>query len=130
MKKLTSSTLVLLALLVSVIVFTSTGCRRKKDTIAKIYVRDSSNNPVVSAEVIVYGENTNPPNSGSQNPVALRDTTTTNGSGEAIFNFNDVYQKGQAGVAVLNIKASKDGNVGNGIIKVEEETTSEETVFI
>ncbi len=34
------------------------------------------------------------------------------------------------GVAVLNIEASKDGAVGQGIIKVEQETISEETVFI
>jgi len=130
MKTIFSSTFLTLTIAAVGIFFSSTGCNKKKDTIAKIYVRDASNNPVVSAEVIVYGENTNPPNSGSQNPVALRDTTTTNGSGEAIFNFNDVYQKGQAGVAVLNIKATKDGQTGNGIIKVEEETTSEETVFI
>lgn len=130
MKNLFSTTFITLALVTGGIFFSSTGCKKKKDTIAKVYVRDVNNNPVVAAEVILYGENTNPPNSGSQNPVALMDTTTTNGSGEAIFNFNDVYQLGQAGVAVLNIKATKDGNTGNGIIKVEQETTSEETVFI
>lgn len=130
MKEFFSSTLITLSIAAVGIMFSSTGCNKKKDTIAKVYVRDSNNNPVVAAEVRVYGENTNPPNSGSQNPVALDVTTTTNGSGEAIFNFNEVYQQGQAGVAVLNIKATKDGNVGNGIIKVEEETTSEETVFI
>jgi hypothetical protein len=60
----------------------------------------------------------------------LYDTTTTNTSGEARFNFNDVYQLGQAGVAVLNIEASANGLSGEGIIKVEQETTSEETVFV
>ena len=123
------STFFILAVVAGGILFSSTGCNKKKDTIAKIYVRDASNNPVVAAEVVVYGENTNGED-GSQNPVALTETTTTNGSGEAIFNFNDVYQKGQAGVAVLNIKATKDGQTGNGIIKVEQETTSEETVFL
>ena len=102
------------------------GCRKKKDTIAVITVLDINNEPVAGAEVVLYGESTiNQPAN-----VVLYDTITSNISGEARFNFNDVYQLGQAGVAVLNIEASKDGAVGQGIIKVEQETISEETVFI
>lgn len=108
------------------VTFSSTGCRKKEDTIAKIYVRDTNNDPVVGAQVVLKGVSTTTPSQ----PVVLFDTTTTNGSGEAIFNFNDVYQLGQAGVAVLDIVAQKDGLSGTGIIKVEQETTSEETVFI
>lgn len=104
----------------------SSGCRKKKDTIAIIYVRDIANQLVSGAQVVLYGQSTiNQPAS-----VVLYDTTVTNTSGEAKFNFNDVYQLGQAGVAVLNIEAYKDGAEGQGIIKVEQETTSEETVFI
>jgi hypothetical protein len=62
--------------------------------------------------------------------VVLYDTTLTNSDGKAVFNFNDVYQLGQAGVAILNIEATLNTAIGEGIIKVEEETTSEETVFI
>jgi hypothetical protein len=62
--------------------------------------------------------------------VNLYDTTQTNSSGEAIFNLNDVYKKGMAGVAILNIDARKNGLKGEGIIKVEEEVTSEATVYI
>lgn len=129
MKNLFSTTFIALAVGTVGILMSSTGCHKKKDTIAKVYVRDSSNNPVVAAQVVLKGENTNTPPA-SQNPVALMDTTTTNGSGEAIFNFNKVYQLGQAGVAVLDIEASKNGQVGTGIIKVEQETTSEETVYL
>ena len=104
----------------------SSGCRKKKDTIAIIYVRDVANQLVSGAQVVLYGQSTiNQPAN-----VVLYDTTVTNTSGEAKFNFNDVYQLGQAGVAVLNIEAYKDGAEGEGIIKVEQETTSEETVFI
>ena len=46
------------------------------------------------------------------------------------FNFNDVYQLGQAGVGIFNIRAIKGQQDGIGIIKVEQETTSEETVFV
>jgi hypothetical protein len=106
--------------------FSSTGCRKKKDTIAIIYVRDAANQLVSGAEVVLYGQSTTTQAAN----VVLYDTTTTNTSGEAKFNFNDVYQLGQAGVAVLNIEASSAGLSGEGIIKIEQETTSEETVFV
>lgn len=102
------------------------SCRKKEETIAKIIVRDASGNPVSGARVIVYGQST----TNQASSVVLYDTTTTNSAGEAIFNFDEVYQLGQAGVAVLDIEASKDGLVGHGIIKVEEETTTTEVVFI
>jgi hypothetical protein len=126
MKKIFSTAVILGSIIGMGVVFSSSGCRKKKDTIAKIYVRDTSNSAVVGAQVVLKGESTVTPSP----PVTLFDTTTTNGSGEAIFNFNDVYQLGQAGVAVLNIEAQKNGMTGQGIIKVEQETTSEETVFI
>lgn len=104
----------------------SSGCRKKADTIAIIYVRDVANQLVSGAQVVVYGQSTtNQPAN-----VVLYDTTTSNTSGEAQFNFNDVYQLGQAGVAVLNIEANYAGATGQGIIKVEQEVTSKETVFI
>ena len=103
-----------------------TGCRKKKDTIAIVYVRDAANDLVPGAQVVLYGQSTiNQPAN-----VVLYDTSYTNAAGEARFNFNDVYQLGQAGVAVLNIEATKDLLEGQSIIKIEEETTSEKTVFI
>jgi hypothetical protein len=110
------------------VLLSSTGCRKKKDTIAKIYVRDVAGEAVSGATVRLSAEDTDP-NNGNQT-VALDKTATTNASGEATFNFNDVYQLGQAGVAVLDIDAQKDGMSGSGIIKIEQEKTSEETVFI
>jgi hypothetical protein len=125
MKRSWNTTLVLCVSAILVIGIFS-GCRKKKDTIAVITVLDINNEPVAGAEVVLYGKSTiNQPAN-----VVLYDTLTSNISGEARFNFNDVYQLGQAGVAVLNIEASKDGAVGQGIIKVEQETISEETVFI
>ena len=102
------------------------GCRKKEDTIAEITVRDASNQAVAGARVVIYGQSTtNQPAN-----VVLYDTTMTNSSGVAIFNFNDVYQLGQAGVAVLNIDVQKDALTGQGIIKVEQEVTSTETVYV
>lgn len=104
----------------------SSGCRKKKDTIAIIYVKDIANQMVEGCQVVLYGQST----TNQSANVVLYDTTVTNSAGEAVFNFNDVYQLGQAGVAVLNIEAYKAGAEGEGIIKVEQETTSEETVYI
>ncbi|MDG1333844.1 MAG: hypothetical protein P8P74_16015 [Crocinitomicaceae bacterium] len=102
------------------------GCRKKEDTIAEITVRDASNQAVAGARVVIYGQSTtNQPAN-----VVLYDTTMTNSSGVAVFNFNDVYQLGQAGVAVLNIDVQKDALTGQGIIKVEQEVTSTETVYV
>lgn len=120
--------LALIAIVGLGVVFSSSGCRKKKDTIAKIYVYDVLGAPVGGATVRLYGKSTiedvvSP-------PVVLDVTTTANSNGEATFNFNDVYQLGQAGVAVLDIDASFGSMVGHGIIKVEQETTSEEAVFI
>ncbi len=104
------------------------GCRRKQDTLAIINVRDVANNAVVNAEVEITAESS----IGTQGQVdtSIRRVAYTDNSGEATFNFNDVYQLGQAGVGIFNIKAIKGQQDGIGIIKVEQETTSEETVFI
>ncbi len=122
MKHLVRTTLILL-LVPATILFT--GCRKKKDTIAKVYVIDSSTNePVIGAQVKLVPEPTQP------NYIGLIDEkiTSTNRSGEAIFHFNKDYQLGQAGVAVLLVKVEMNGATATGYIKVEEETTSEKTI--
>lgn len=102
------------------------SCRKKGDTIARIIVRDTAKMLVPDAQVILFGQSTLE----DQKPVVLRDTLTTNASGVAITHYNDNYQLGQAGFAVLDIIARKDGLTGKGIIKVEEEKVNEVTVFI
>jgi hypothetical protein len=104
----------------------SSGCRKKGDTIANVYVLDDQNQPVADAQVVLYGTNT----ASIPSQVAVFDTAMTNVSGMASFNYNDLYQLGQAGVAVLDIKAEFQGMIGQGIIKIEAETVNEETVFI
>jgi hypothetical protein len=110
--------------LASIVVFSS--CRKKGDTIARITVRDTANMLVPDARVILYGTSTTDP----IQPVVRRDTAFTNSSGVAIFNYNDIYQLGQAGFAVLDIVVRKDNFNGSGIIKIEEEKENTATVFI
>ncbi len=126
MKFIFSKAFLFLSLITVSSFFIVTSCRKKKDTIANIYVKDKDNNPVIGCKVILKGVST------TNNPasVTLYDTAYSNEDGIAVFNFNDEYQLGQAGVAVLNIDAKKDGLKGTGIIKIEEEVTNEETVFI
>ena len=102
------------------------ACRKKIDTVAHIYVKDETNASVSNAMVVLYGTNT------QQTPqqVAVYDTAYTNVNGLATFNYNELYQLGQAGVAVLDIKAQKGNKVGQGIIKIEAEKVNEETVYI
>lgn len=105
------------------------GCRKKKDTIVLINVKTSvfaPDKPVDNAKVVLYAVSS----TGHQSSVTIHDTAYTTPNGSAYFNFNDVYQLGQAGVAVLNIKATKDNMSGEGIIKVEEEKTSSQKVYI
>lgn len=109
------------------VAFTSSACNKKKDTIAKVFVYDENKNPVSNAEVILKAE---PTDVTYGKTLIENDTVMTNLSGEAIFNYNDIYEKGQAGVAVLNIYASKDGLTGEGVVQIVEEETSEATVYI
>lgn len=101
-----------------------TSCKKKIDTIAKVYVKDAYGMDVSNCQVILKGVSTINKSS------SLADTAYTNSRGEAIFNFNDIYKSGQAGVAVLDIFADKDGITGTGVIQIKEETTSESNVVI
>ncbi|MCC6599363.1 MAG: hypothetical protein IT223_01665 [Crocinitomicaceae bacterium] len=105
-----------------------TACKKDKDTVAIVRVINSDGLPVPGATVRLFSspsENPPPPN-------ALRfdEKSVTNGSGQATFNFTEFYKKGQSGFAVLDIEAYKGGLYGTGIIKVEEEATSEESVKV
>jgi hypothetical protein len=117
---------ILLIALAATSLVSLSACRKKIDTVAHIYVKDETNASVSNAMVVLYGTNT------QQTPqqVAVYDTAYTNVNGLATFNYNELYQLGQAGVAVLDIKAQKGNKVGQGIIKIEAEKVNEETVYI
>ena len=101
------------------IVFSS--CYKKKDTIAVVTVVDGTEAPVAGAEVVLTYVNPDFPDDQRED---LEQTATTDGSGKASFNYNELYKSGQAGVFVLDIIVN---GATVGIIKVEEETTTEET---
>jgi len=104
------------------------GCRKKKDTLVEVTVLNTASAPVANASVRIYPKPTPGYSGGSS---LLWDyTANTDFSGVAVFNFNDVYKPGQAGVVVAHIDAQHAGSVGTGVVKVEQETTSTATVFL
>jgi hypothetical protein len=104
------------------------SCKKEEETIATVQVLNAFGAPVPGATVRLKGEGTT---DGDFVPEPRFDTTqVTNGSGKVSFNFSDFYQQGQAGFVVLDITATKGSLEGFGIIKVEEETTNEESVTI
>lgn len=103
------------------ILFSSFSCGKQEATVAVVRVIDQNNQSIEGAQVIIYG-------SGTQGTVVVNDTLFTDAMGEAHFELSHLYQPGQAGVAVLDILATKGGVSAQGIIKVEQETTSRETV--
>lgn len=125
-----SSKIFFLASLLLISTVALTGCRKKKETIAKILVRDAANQPVSGATVVLEADATYGTPGQSVNTDYFPMTSTSNSAGEAVFNFDEIYQLGQAGVVVLDIKVTASAGTGQGVIKVEEETTTEETVFI
>lgn len=114
--------------LLMMIFILSVSCRQKQDTVAIIHVRDVANQPVSGATVTLSASSStgNP----GQIDEDIKRTTNTNSAGEARFLYNDVYQLGQAGVGIFDVDVYFENMQGAGIIKVEQETTSEETVYI
>jgi len=119
--------IVIFGLLLAIGTFSVVGCRKKKDTVAEITVRDSAGTLVNGARVVLYPVGSQ---QGSVINVEIYDTAYTNPNGVARFSFNEEYQLGQAGVVVLNIRATSGSNVGQGIIKIEEEVETKETVYL
>lgn len=116
-----------IAVFASLFLFTSSGCRKKADTIVLITVRDNDNQIVPDAMVRLYGQSTTNPPSG---PVVRVDTAYTDALGVARFDYTENFKLGMAGLFVLNIEARKGTKVGAGIVKIVEEKTTEERVFI
>ncbi len=110
-------------LTVIAISFAFTSCYRKKDTIARVTVVDAAGSPKGGAEVRLYYDEGN-----GEPREYLEQTASTDASGIATFNYNDLFKSGQAGFAILDIDVDSETKVG--IIRIEEETTSEETVEV
>jgi hypothetical protein len=103
------------------------SCRKESPTIAKVRVVDTSGAPFPGAMVRLYPT----PTILEHGAIIIDDTLYTDIDGYATFDYTENYNLGQAGFAVLDIEVrSGDTLYGEGIIKIEDEVTSEETVII
>jgi hypothetical protein len=123
MKGLIKFSFVLVVFLGMTTVFSS--CYKKKDTIAVITVVDADNNPVAGAEVKLFWSNTSLPEEAVREN--LEQIATSDGSGKASFNYNELYKSGQGGVFVLDVYVNE---VVVGIIKIKQEEKTEVTVVV
>ena len=113
-----------LVLAIMAVVFPS--CTKEEPTVARITVKREDGSIVPGAYVKLFA---NPPYP-LGDPNRLTKETNANDSGIAEFDYTDYYEQGQSGFAVMDILCTYDTIVGEGIIKIIEEETAEETVII
>jgi hypothetical protein len=119
-----SGLLILAGVIISLGMF---SCRKELPTIVKISVVDTSGAAFPNAMVRLYPT----PTIGDHGAIIIDDTMYTDLTGVATFDYTEMYNLGQAGVAVLDIEVrSGDTLYGTGIIKIEQEETSEEMVIL
>jgi hypothetical protein len=114
------------ALMVSVLAIGSTACNKEDPTMVIITVKDADGTPVPEAYVRLFANPAVPRADASR----LKQEAMTNGAGQAEFDYSGFYEQGQAGFAVLDILTFKDSLYAEGIIKVLEEETNEETLIM
>lgn len=113
-----------LFLLAAIVLFSA--CNKEKPTKVIITVKNEQGDVVSGAVVKLFAN----PSFPLGDPTRLDKENSTNGAGQVTFDYSEFYKQGQAGFAVLDIRATKDTLLGQGIIKVLEEETNEETVVL
>ena len=103
------------------------SCNKEKDTKATITVLDSAGSVVAGAYVKLFA---NPATPLQADFSRLTKEGNTGADGKITFDYSEFYKRGQAGFAVLDILAKTDSLTGEGIIRIEEEQTNEETVVV
>lgn len=103
------------------------SCRKEQPTVAKIRVLDTSGTEFPDAMVRLYPT----PTVIEHGAILIDDTMWTDIDGFATFDYTEMFNLGQAGFAVLDIEVrSGDTLYGEGIIKIIEESVTEETVVL
>lgn len=114
------------AFVVVMLAMTFASCNKEKPTKVIITVKMQDGAPVADAAVRLFANPTYP----LGDPTRLNKETTTGRNGTAEFDYTDFYEQGQSGFAVLDIRCTKDTLLGEGLVKILEEETNEETVFL
>ena len=109
------------------VLFTITSCYKTKPTELEVTVRDPFGNVVNNASVTVFGE---PTSSDNGTPLQADYEQETNANGIALFAFNDIYQPGQNGVAILKVEVNKNEKTGMSTIEIVQERTNRLQIVI
>ncbi len=104
------------------------GCYKVEETVANVTVLNELGAPVSGASVRLYAFGS--VDNDFVGEPRFDTTAVTNAAGNVTFNFSDFYVAGQAGFAVLDIEVRKAALYGTGLIKIEEQSTNEATVYI
>ncbi|MBK9419121.1 MAG: hypothetical protein IPN62_18015 [Flavobacteriales bacterium] len=103
-----------------------TSCNKEEPTIGVVLVRTADGLPVAGATVKLFADPALP----IGDPSRLDKEVVTDAGGRAEFDYTDFYEQGQSGFAVLDILATKDTLLGEGILKIVEEETRQEIVVL
>ena len=107
--------------------FVITSCYKTKPTELEITVKDVGGNPISNASVHVFGE---PSNYNDEAPIEANYEELTNSNGVALFAFNEIYQPGQNGVAILKVEVNKNEKIGISTIELFQESTNRLEIII
>ena len=102
------------------VLFTITSCYKTRPTELEVKVKDAFGNLVNNASVRVFAE---PTGSEDGTPLQADYEELTNMNGIALFTFNEIYQAGQNGVAILKVEVNKDEKIGMSTIELVQERT-------
>ena len=102
------------------VLFTITSCYKTKPTKLEVKGKDAFGNLINNASVRVFAE---PTGSEDGTPLQADYEELTNMNGIALFTFNEIYQAGQNGVAILKVEVNKDEKIGMSTIELVQERT-------
>ena len=123
-----------LTLLITILAFSFSSCRKEKDTTATVVIVDAAQQPVAGVTERVYCPDGTCNKPGSTLNEGMDRTAVTNSSGKATFNYTEEYKLGQAGFAVLDVEVHMTALTSGtpeatGVIKIEEEQENEQTII-
>lgn len=111
--------------ILTLFIFYFSSCKKEKETLAIINVRDINNLAVSDAKVVLFG-NPQP----SLGAIVRMDTLISDLNGNVVFNYTELFKLGQAGFADLDIRVMKNTLEGSGRILIKEEETNYKTIII
>jgi hypothetical protein len=114
-------------LMVTVLAVVFPACNKEKPTTVVITVKNADGSLAPGVAVRLFANPTVPL---KPDLTRLLKEGTTKGNGTVEFDYSGLYEQGQAGFAVLDILAEKDTMYAEGIIKILEEETNEQTLIL